>query len=350
MKMLVLACGALLILCTYSLSSQTAAGYGPIIEQGKTQLQAGNADQALALGQRGIILSPSRWEAYALAGGALMNLKRYEEAADDFSKAIDRAPSPKQAGLRELRRQCAVAESGTTTSSSQPPVASPLATNALQAEVVLWKSIENSANETDFQTYLAQYPTGTFAPLAKAHINEMEERKINEKAATEASLSNSALAGARTASLNGNVGVTLATGQMVKVKGASPREVYLNVFVASFQGRNAISFPTTSFCRGALVFGQVDYCASGKIFVTDRDVAFQRDNGQVDFVCDRSRVVIKSEGGREGDTFSIYDNTGQRHRFGSPKFDSPFISFLQSTITSFSTSYDQMKLLGSKAQ
>ena len=68
MKMLSLAFGALLVLCAHSVSSQTDAGYGPLIEQGKTQLQAGNAAEALALGQKGINLSPPHWEAYALAG------------------------------------------------------------------------------------------------------------------------------------------------------------------------------------------------------------------------------------------------------------------------------------------
>jgi hypothetical protein len=32
----------------------------------------------------------------------LTNLKRYEEAADTLSKAIERAPEPKQAALRDL--------------------------------------------------------------------------------------------------------------------------------------------------------------------------------------------------------------------------------------------------------
>ena len=41
-----------------------------------------------------------------------MNLKRYEEAADQLSQAIQHAPDSKQPGLRDLRKQCLLAESG----------------------------------------------------------------------------------------------------------------------------------------------------------------------------------------------------------------------------------------------
>jgi hypothetical protein len=89
-----------------------ASGYDALIQQGKSQLQAGSAEQAAASGKAAIKMSAERWESYALVGGALMNLKRYEEAVDALSKAITRAPEPKQAPLRDLRRQCLLAETG----------------------------------------------------------------------------------------------------------------------------------------------------------------------------------------------------------------------------------------------
>jgi tol-pal system protein YbgF len=145
-----------------------AGGYDALIQQGKSQLQAGSAEQAVAAGKAAIKMSPERWEGYALVGGALMNLKRYEAAADELSEAIKRAPEAKQAGLRDLRRQCLLAESGSPAVPSNPPPA----TTTSQAEIVLWKSIENSANSADFRSYLDRYPQGAFAVLAERHLAE----------------------------------------------------------------------------------------------------------------------------------------------------------------------------------
>src|SRR5258708_6654928 len=38
---------------------------------------------------------------------------------------------------------------------------------AVDREVVFWESIKNSGNPEDYKAYLAQYPQGTFAPLAR---------------------------------------------------------------------------------------------------------------------------------------------------------------------------------------
>ncbi len=83
---------------------QTAPGYDALITQGNALLQAGNADEALKSGEAAIKARADRWEGYSLAGGALLNLKRYEDAADALSKAIEKAPQSKQPALRALRR------------------------------------------------------------------------------------------------------------------------------------------------------------------------------------------------------------------------------------------------------
>src|SRR5258708_18334976 len=38
---------------------------------------------------------------------------------------------------------------------------------AVDREVIFWESIKNSSNPGDYKAYLAQYPQGTFAPLAR---------------------------------------------------------------------------------------------------------------------------------------------------------------------------------------
>jgi tetratricopeptide (TPR) repeat protein len=166
---------ALIASASYS-GAHAAPGYDALITQGNALLQAGNADQALNSGQAAIRFRVDRWEGYALAGGALMNLKRYEDAADALSKAIDRAPESKQPALREQRRQCLLAESG------YPAVANtsvPATTS--QVEIVLWKSIENSHSAADFQNYLGQYPNGAFVVLARSRLADAEAQLENER-------------------------------------------------------------------------------------------------------------------------------------------------------------------------
>jgi hypothetical protein len=147
------------------------SGYDALIQQGKSQLQAGSAERAAASGKAAIKMSGERWEGYALVGGALMNLKRYEDAADALTNAIGRAPADKKLALRELRKQCLVAEAGITV----PERKLSNATAVTQQEIVLWKSIESSGNPQDFRLYLQQYPRGAYAPLANQRLDRLKE-------------------------------------------------------------------------------------------------------------------------------------------------------------------------------
>jgi tetratricopeptide (TPR) repeat protein len=165
----------LIAVASYS-GAQAAPGYDALITQGNALLQAGNADQALNSGKAAIGIRADRWEGHALAGAALMNLTRYEDAADALSKAIDRAPESKQPALRELRRECLLAESGYP---AVPKASTPATTG--DAEIVFWKSIEGSHNAADFQNYLGQYPNGAFVELARSHLADAEAQLENDK-------------------------------------------------------------------------------------------------------------------------------------------------------------------------
>ena len=55
-----------------------------------------------------------------------------------------------------------------TTPAAQTTV--PTVTPAVDKEVVFWESIKNSTNPADFQAYLAQFPNGTFAELARLRV------------------------------------------------------------------------------------------------------------------------------------------------------------------------------------
>jgi tetratricopeptide (TPR) repeat protein len=181
MKRTILKAALILLLATSQTRAQSS--YDSLIQRGNAQLQSGSVNEALEIGQRAIKLAPDRWQAYALTGGVLMNLKRYEEAADQFSEGIRLAPASKQAQLRDLRKQCVMAETGVAPPAwgTNQPSAATSAPTTTQAEVVLWKSIENSTTQSDFQAYLNQYSGGAFAGLARAHLNQLQEEETRRK-------------------------------------------------------------------------------------------------------------------------------------------------------------------------
>jgi hypothetical protein len=159
--------------CPHSIAQ--GIDYDSLVRQGNSQLQAGSNELALASATSAVTANSGRWEAYAVAGGALLNLKRYEEAADQFSHAIDRAPEPKKAGLRALRKQCLLAESGIS------PTSLPSPTGAPTTQAVLWTTIEHSPNPVDFQVYLQQYPNGPFSPLARQHLEDLQTAQASAR-------------------------------------------------------------------------------------------------------------------------------------------------------------------------
>ncbi len=116
-----------------AVAAETAPGLSAFdtqIAAAQAALSGGDLDQALMLGDAAIRIGPERWDGYAVAGQALRGLRQYEPAADAFSKAIERAPESQQARLRDLRRECLVAESGSTESS---PAYRPAAPGAPEA-------------------------------------------------------------------------------------------------------------------------------------------------------------------------------------------------------------------------
>jgi hypothetical protein len=153
-----------------SLSAQQT--YDGQLAAARQKLQAGDNEAAAAAAKQAEHLNASRWEAHAVAGGALMNLKLWDAAADELSLAITAAPESKKATLRDLRKQCVLADSGTVPTSRS--VASSPKSGITQAEVVLWKSIEHSTNADDFRGYIQGYPQGAFVPLAKQHLTELD--------------------------------------------------------------------------------------------------------------------------------------------------------------------------------
>ena len=105
--------------------AQTTSSFEAQISAGQAALADKSFDRALTLGDTAIRIDPERWDGYALAGLALLNLKQYEPAADALSKAIERAPDAQQSRLRDLRRQCLVAETTADVRTPAKPAIAP---------------------------------------------------------------------------------------------------------------------------------------------------------------------------------------------------------------------------------
>ena len=55
---------------------------------------------------------------------------------------------------------------------------------AVDKEVVFWNSIKDSSSPGQFEAYLAQFPDGTFAPLARVRLEELKAKPAEQQVAT----------------------------------------------------------------------------------------------------------------------------------------------------------------------
>ena len=92
--------------------------YESVVQAARTYLAADKPDDALAKAEQAMRLDLARWEAYAIAGEALMKLNRYHEAENILDNAIERAPSNTQGRLQDILSQCIIDESSSIASSA----------------------------------------------------------------------------------------------------------------------------------------------------------------------------------------------------------------------------------------
>lgn len=119
--------GPLLAALTATSLAQSSGDFDAQIQQGDDALLTGQADAALSAGDAAVRDAPDRWDGYALSGRALLALKRYEQAADALSRAIERAPAAEQPALRKLRRETLLAETGAPAPPAPPVASAPVA-------------------------------------------------------------------------------------------------------------------------------------------------------------------------------------------------------------------------------
>jgi len=106
-----------------ALLAQTA-DYNRVVAQARADLSAGRYDAAFDESNDAIQLDASRWEAYLVAGSALQDKKPYDgRAVAYYTKALELAPEPKKAAVRDLLEQCKK-----LSAASSPKVSAPAAT------------------------------------------------------------------------------------------------------------------------------------------------------------------------------------------------------------------------------
>jgi serine/threonine-protein kinase len=71
------------------------------------------------------------------------------------------------------RREASPPPAAPVAAAPAPAAPSPPARTQSPEEVVFWESVRNSTNRAELDAYLAKYPEGTFAPLARARIESL---------------------------------------------------------------------------------------------------------------------------------------------------------------------------------
>jgi hypothetical protein len=159
--------------------------YDEAIAKARSLLTEKKNKEAVHESERAIKLDESRWEAYVLAASGYSSQQLYDDAIGYLQMALPRAPEDKKDKIREAltESRAALARPASSASAAAPAVpsramSSPQAVPS-QAEVVLWKTIENSTRVSDYETYLDKYPDGAFAALAANRMAEIEKKKQN---------------------------------------------------------------------------------------------------------------------------------------------------------------------------
>ena len=157
--------------------------YDNYLAQAKSLIAQQKYPEAVAETQKAIALNGGRWEAYVVAAKGYSSQKLYDDAIGMLQTALIRAPEDKKPAIRDAIAECrkelnpANVPSQASSVNGETPLSSSPETAPTQAEIVLWKSIENSSQIDDFKAYLTQYPNGAFVALAKSHIDRLRPQE-----------------------------------------------------------------------------------------------------------------------------------------------------------------------------
>jgi tetratricopeptide (TPR) repeat protein len=182
------------VICTFiCLGVFAQNNYDDYLKQAKLLIVQQRYGDAVTEAQKAIAVDVQRWEAYVIAAKGYSSQQLYDDAIGMLQTALSRAPDDKKALIRDALAECRKqlnqgdrsSSPGGSPASNTAPTMGSAASAPTQAEIVLWKSIENSNNPSDFQAYLNQYPQGTFVLLAQRHLAAAQQKQTELIAHTE---------------------------------------------------------------------------------------------------------------------------------------------------------------------
>lgn len=144
----------------------TKSTYDEAITRARALLKEGKPKESLAVSEQAIALDDKRWEAYVTAASAYASAQLFDDAVGMLQLALPRAPEDRKPLIRdaltEVRRALLT------------PAPAAVEAAPAEAEIVLWKTIENTSKPEDLEAYLKAYPNGIFAPIAAARADALE--------------------------------------------------------------------------------------------------------------------------------------------------------------------------------
>jgi hypothetical protein len=161
----------LAFICACALAA--AETYDSLIAQAAQALTAKQYSRSADFAERAIALNPARLEAYLYAAKGYDAQRLFDDEIGMLQQALIHAPAEKKQLIRDAIAQARKA-TGAGIGQSSTAAATPAASAPTQAEIVLWKSIENSQNPQDLGAYLRSYPNGAFVPLARQRLANIE--------------------------------------------------------------------------------------------------------------------------------------------------------------------------------
>src|SRR5579872_6571556 len=147
--------------------------YDSLTAQVGPALAAKQYSIAVSLAKKAIAVDPARLEGYVWAAKGYEALRLFDDEIGILQQGLVHAPPDKKQLVADAiaQAQQQMSAGASFTSAGPPPPAPPGPT---QAEIVLWKTIENSQNPQDFQAYLQSYQSGAFVPLARQRLAKLE--------------------------------------------------------------------------------------------------------------------------------------------------------------------------------
>ena len=171
---------------TTPLVQQRGPSYEDLVAKARLLAAQKNFKDAVNAGEQAIQMDDKRWEGYVVSAEAYSGQQLYDDAIGMLQSALTRAPQEKKQLIRdaitETRKQLSAPQAAAAP--PQAPAPAPAAALAqtpapalaapTQAEIVLWKSIENSKSAADYQGYLDAYPTGVYASVANRRLQDLK--------------------------------------------------------------------------------------------------------------------------------------------------------------------------------